>query len=155
MTLVQPSPNLSAEVNSRSHSNAVWAFVIALAVIAAFQNGAAVPFLLDDEISIRGNESIRKLTPLSAVLWPRSEVYTAGRPLLNLSFALNYSFGGNEVRGYHIVNILIHTAAALALFGIVRRTLLLPRFAPRFSQHAPLVAVCAALLWALHPLQTV
>ena len=155
MTLVQPSPNPSAEVSSRSRSNLVLAVVLALAVVAAFHNGAAVPFLLDDEISILDNESIRKLTPLSSLLWPRSEVLTAGRPLLNLSFALNYSFGGNEVRGYHIVNILIHTLAALALFGIVRRTLLLPRFAPSFGQHAPFVALFSALLWALHPLQTV
>src|SRR5687768_18459893 len=92
MTKVQPFPNLSAKDSSRSHSNAVWAVVIALAVIAAFQNGAAVPFLLDDEISIRGNESIRKLTPLSAVMWPRNEVYTAGPPLFILRLPLNYSF---------------------------------------------------------------
>lgn len=131
-----------------------WFAVIAVAVIAAFQNGAATPFLLDDEISILQNESLRRLVPLSSVLWPRAEVYTGGRPLLNLSFALNFAAGGTSVRGYHLVNILIHAAAAGVLFAVVRRTLLLPRLRPQFSEHASLVALAAALLWSLHPLQT-
>jgi Flp pilus assembly protein TadD len=29
----------------------------------------------------------------------------AGRPLANLTFALNYTFGGLDVVGYHMVNI--------------------------------------------------
>jgi tetratricopeptide (TPR) repeat protein len=132
----------------------VWLAIIAVAVITAFQNGVSSPFLLDDEISIQQNESLRKLTPLSSVLWPRAEVYTAGRPLLNLSFALNYAVGGTSVRGYHFVNILIHVVAAGVLFGVVRRTLLLPALRPKFGHHAPLAAVATALLWGLHPLQT-
>ncbi len=47
-----------------------------------------------------------------------------GRPVLNLSFALNYALGGTQVAGYDAANLLIHLCAALALFGLVRRTLL-------------------------------
>src|SRR5687768_9351738 len=84
----------------------VWIIGIAIAVMVAFQNGISAPFTLDDEVSILENESLRQLTP--AALWPRTEVYTAGRPLLNLSFAVNYRLGGASVRGYHVTNILIH-----------------------------------------------
>jgi protein O-mannosyl-transferase len=152
---VQSSLRATDRVSLTRWPNTLWLVLIAIVVSAAFLNGIAVPLLLDDEVSIVGNESIRKLTPLLSPLWPRGEVYTAGRPLLNLSFALNYAFGGTAVRGYHVVNILIHVTAALMLFGIVRRTLLLPRFDHRFDRHAPVLALSAALLWAIHPLQTI
>jgi tetratricopeptide (TPR) repeat protein len=145
-----------APIRSRSHSwlHVLWPVLIAIAVGATFLNGISTPFLLDDEISILENESLRKLVPISSALWPRAEVYTAGRPLLNLSFALNYAWSGTAVRGYHVTNILIHAAAAAVLFGIVRRTLRLPRFRARFAGREFVVAAAAALGWALHPLQT-
>jgi tetratricopeptide (TPR) repeat protein len=40
------------------------------------------------------------------------------------------------------------------LFGIVRRTLLLPSLAPRFGATGTNLAGAAALLWLVHPLQT-
>ena len=83
----------------------------------------------------------------------------SGRPVLNLSLALNYAVSGCDVRGYHVTNLAIHLAAALLLFGIVRRTL--PRFRgcgggqqlARLQLATPL-ALAIALLWAVHPLQT-
>jgi tetratricopeptide (TPR) repeat protein len=53
------------------------------------------------------------------------------------------------VRGYHLVNLLIHALAGLALFGVVRRTW--ARFRPAEALTA---GFCIALLWLLHPLQT-
>jgi Flp pilus assembly protein TadD len=78
----------------------------------------------------------------------------AGRPLVNLSLAVNYAIGGLTPRGYRIGNLLIHLAAGLVLFGLVRRTLLLPKLAPRLGAHAIDIAFAVALLWTLHPLQT-
>ena len=43
--------------------------------------------------------------------------------MVNLTFAINCALGGTDVAGYHVVNLAIHILAALALFGIVRRTL--------------------------------
>jgi hypothetical protein len=97
-----------------------------------------------------------------------------GRPILNLSLALNYALGGANVRGYHVFNLAIHVLAALTLMGIVRRTLLLPsmrgamlpsseawlgpsmvaRHASENGSMAPYLAGAVAMLWALHPLQT-
>ena len=53
---------------------------------------------------------------------PPHETSVAGRPIANLSFAVNYAFGGREVAGYHAVNVAIHLLCALLLFGIVLGT---------------------------------
>ncbi len=78
-----------------------------------------------------------------------------GRPLLNLSFALNYAVSGLEVWGYHLVNLLIHVLAGLTLYGIVRRTIIRVDKSKRLgSEHAKWLALIVALLWLIHPLQT-
>lgn len=127
---------------------------LALAVAAGFANGLPGVLLFDDEINIVENASIRQLSDWRAVLFPPPQVLTAGRPLLNLSFALNYAAGGITPRGYHAVNIAIHVAAALALFGAVRRALARSGFAKDTGLRADAIAALAAAVWALHPLQT-
>ncbi|MEO6875316.1 MAG: tetratricopeptide repeat protein, partial [Opitutaceae bacterium] len=62
--------------------------------------------------------------------------------------------GGYDVKGYHLANTLIHAVAALALFGLMRRTLLRPAMREKFGVAALPLAFAVALLWALHPLQT-
>lgn len=130
------------------------ALAIVLAVAVAYANTFSVPFILDDLVTIALNPSIRHLWPLGPVLNPPAEIYTAGRPLYNLSYALNYAAGGTSVGGYHAVNLAIHLAAALALFGTVRRTLLLPALAEKFRGAATQLALLVALGWALHPVLT-
>ena len=71
--------------------------------------------------------SIRQLTPLSGPLSPPRDTPVAGRPVVNLTFAVNYAIGGLDVTGYHVANLAIHLLAALALYGIVRRALRLTR----------------------------
>ena len=138
---------------------AVWLTIGALvaAVLAAYANTLAVPFLLDDIGAIAENPTIRRLWPLSEVLTPPANAGVGGRPIANLSFALNHAVGGLEVRGYHAVNLAIHLGATLVLFGLVRRTLLLPRLRGEALEAGPgatFTAGAAALLWALHPLHT-
>ena len=127
------------------------AAVIVAAIVVTYANSFSGPFLFDDENSIVGNASIRQI---DASLSPPRDTPVAGRPLVNLTFALNYAAGGLDVRGYHVVNIAIHVAAALVLFGIVRRTFVLPRMADRFGMSSANLAMAAALIWAVHPLQT-
>jgi tetratricopeptide (TPR) repeat protein len=131
------------------------AALIVVAVIAAYANSLKTPFLFDDFFAIHDNPTIRQLWPPSVPLSPPvNGSGVVGRPLVNLSLALNHAVGGLDVRGYHAANVAIHALAALALFGVVRRTLRLPALRDRLGGGATGFALAAALGWALHPLQT-
>ena len=96
---------------------------IVLAALAAYHNSFSGPFVFDDPQSIIENATIRPPWSIAALLSPPAQATVAGRPLVNLSLALNYAMGGTDVWGYHAVNLVIHMLAGLALFGVVRRTL--------------------------------
>ncbi len=128
--------------------------LIILAGAAVYSNTLDNPFVFDDHTSITENPSIRRLWPLWRVLMPIESATVTGRPVLNLSFALNYAIGGTDVTGYHIVNIGIHLIASLTLYGLVRRTLKRPDMPVTLQSRATLLAALIALIWCLHPLQT-
>ncbi|MDB5311018.1 MAG: repeat-containing protein [Gemmataceae bacterium] len=122
--------------------------VIAAAVLAAYLNSFSGVFLLDDTGSIVQNPLVHDLE--AAV----RELATDLRPVTTLSLAVNYAVGGLDPAGYHAVNLAVHVVAALTLYGLVRRTLLLPPSAGTFGPAAGGLALAIALLWALHPLHT-
>lgn len=136
------------------------AAVLAIAMGAVYGRALKVPFIHDDKSSILTNNSIKSLWPLvgsaehPAPLTPPADLPTSARPLVNLSFAINYHFGGLTTTGYHVVNLVLHFCSSLLLWAITCRTLCLPYFAGRFETSANRLALAVALLWALHPLQT-
>ena len=170
-----PSSADSTSVFVRSGPLRFWpAALLVLAGLLAYANSLSAPFIFDDIDAIRENPTIRTLQ--GALSPPHDGAGVDSRPVVNLSFAINYAFGGLNVAGYHATNLAIHLLAGLALFGIVRRTLLgsnpvgrglrcppdtlgLPgggrsrRPTDRAADATPL-ALVAALLWTLHPLQT-
>ena len=128
--------------------------LLILALAFAYANSFRGTYVFDDRFAITDNPSLAHLGNLARVFSPPNTATTGGRPLLNLAFALNYAAGGTAVGGYHAVNLVIHALAALLLFGIVRRTLQGPRLQAVFGRDALPVALVAALLWGLHPVQT-
>ena len=133
----------------------IGAALIVAAVALAWSNSFSAPFELDDESSIATNPTIRSLASLHWLTPPGSGGQTVGgRPVLNLSFAIDYAIGGLDVRWYHLTNVAIHALAALTLFGLVRRALLCPTVAERHRRAAFPIALAVAMLWAVHPLQT-
>ncbi len=129
--------------------------VLMLVVTAAYSNSFHGEFVFDDLAAIRDNETIRELWPPTKMLSPPGLGTTVdGRPLLNVSLAFDYAIGGTDVVQYHRTNLAIHLAASLVLFGLIRRTLRLPVFSAVWRDRATGLALSAALLWAIHPLQT-
>jgi tetratricopeptide (TPR) repeat protein len=128
---------------------------IVLGGIAAYAGSLSGAMIYDDIPAIVENPTIRHLWPLGKVLaTPADGASTAsGRPVLNLTFALNYAASGTGVWSYHALNLAIHLLAGLALFGIVRRTLKRMR-ADGPCLPATILAFAVALLWTVHPLQT-
>lgn len=144
----------SAAPPAPSRSGLLPVLALGAASLAAYANSFRVPFLMDDDGAVLKNPSVWNLADLGAVLWPLDGMTTAGRPLLNLSFAINHALGGESVAGYHAVNLLVHVLAGLTLFGIVRRTLGLAWMTPATREAAWTVALVSAFWWTLHPLQT-
>jgi tetratricopeptide (TPR) repeat protein len=129
----------------------VWlgAGLITAAVLAAYAGSFEGPWVFDDGGTIAANPTIRHWVTSFAP--PGGGLPVSGRPVLNASFAINYALGGLKVAGYHALNLTIHLAAALTLFGIARRTLRRSEYPEKI---ATVMGLFAALLWALHPLQT-
>jgi protein O-mannosyl-transferase len=151
---------LHADSRTSAAQSAALLGLLCVAVWLVYGQSLRAPFVFDDSFSVVNNTSITKLWPLvgdakhPGPLNPPQELPTSGRPLVNLSFAINYRLGGLDPLGYHVVNVLLHMLSTCLVWAIVRRTLRLDYFGGRFAGAADLLAFCTALVWAVHPLNT-
>jgi hypothetical protein len=115
-----------------------------------YANSIAGKFVFDDIVIIKGNESIRGLSPghLTGIFgghyWKavedRGGLY---RPVVMVSYALNYAWGGEDPRGYHLVNILLHAANDALVFALLQSLF-------RMTS----LAFLTSILFVLHPIRT-
>ena len=139
-----------AAARTRRARSWICAGLIAAAAAAAYANSFNGAFQFDDIPAILDNPTLRTLWPPGVPLSPPPGALTvSGRPILNLSLALNYAVSGYNPWSYHALNLLIHIGAALALFGIVSRTL-----AGAGEPNPQGWALATALIWVAHPLTT-
>lgn len=129
------------------------ALVLAAGVLA-YANALHGPFVFDDRSALEQNLSIRALGDVGTILRPPADTPLGGRPLVNLTFALNYALGGLRVEGYHAVNITLHLLTALTLLGVLRRTFARTSLGGVVASGADRLALIATLLWTVHPLNT-
>lgn len=131
-----------------------WWPILAIAVVgvAAYLNALGHPFLFDDAGAIVDNQTIRSLW--TSLLGGPDQFPTAGRPLLNASFAVNYAFGALSPWGYHAVNLGLHVLCAIVLFTLTRRVLGLPRMPGYLKGQESGFATALALLWVAHPMSS-
>lgn len=125
---------------------------------AVYLNSFPVPFVFDDYPNIRDNPSIRLTTiDFENLRAAAFESHDGRRPLAFASFAFNYLVGGYDVKGYHLVNILIHIANGVLVYFVA--LILLGRNHPPPDSRAPrdlrqrLAALFAAALFIAHPVQ--
>ena len=111
--------------------------VVAIGVLAYANSFSAT--LIFDDIHVLEKVSRGSAGWLSA----DSFLGRSWRPVTDATFALNYRVGGAKAADYHAVNLLIHLASALLLYGLVRRT-----------GAGEWAAFAAAGLWVGHPLGT-
>jgi len=136
--------------------------IILLFVVIGFiiySNTFHSPFVLDDPENIVDNPYIR-MREISVDSFKQifKGKLSSSRPLPMISFALNHYFGRYNVRGYHIVNILIHIVTGILLFLFLRKTYFLSNAPPSDSSPIKkgynLIPFLAAFLWFVHPLCT-
>lgn len=152
----QISPATPPSANATKRRIVGGALGLVAAGLAAYHNSFSGPFIFDDLPAIVENTAIRSLWPLGEVLAPGTHggITTSGRPVVNLSLAINYAVSGYAVGSYHALNLAIHLAAALVLFGCVRRTLGSEPLRTKFGAAALPLAWIVAAIWMGHPLQT-
>jgi Flp pilus assembly protein TadD len=123
--------------------------IISGLVFAAYSSTLNSGFVYDDVPLIIENPLIRNLTNLPRMftlgLWELSSLRGKSyyRPLLTLSLAVNYALGGFDPFGYHLFNVLVHTANALLVFTL----------AYLVSRQIVTSAV-VGLLFGLHPINS-
>lgn len=123
------------------------AFILGVFV---YGNTLGADFTLDDVPIIEENTIIRDLGKwreyFTTNYWGESAKYndkSLYRPLTILSYAVNYAAHGNEPRGYHAVNIVLHGAASALVV-----LMLAAMFGDVFA------AAIAGILFAVHPIHT-
>ncbi|MEW5735548.1 MAG: tetratricopeptide repeat protein [Thermodesulfobacteriota bacterium] len=112
------------------------------------------PFVFDDGQNIRDNAQMRvyHLSP-SELFRAATAKPSPKRMVANLTFALNYYFGGYKLPGFHAVNILVHALTAFGLF-LLACALLRSPWAMSRGLKPGLIPWFAALLFLAHPAET-
>ncbi|GAB6067984.1 tetratricopeptide repeat protein [Methylothermus subterraneus] len=141
------SGNPALEEPDRLAKPGLWlqAWLIAAAIGFSYGHTLDVPFYLDDYLTVQTNPAVKQFD--LGRLWHEEPLRFLGY----LSLALDYKLHGLEVAGYHFSNLLLHFLAALALWQLVRELVKTPAGQNAAGAGLPLAA---ALLFAVHPLQT-
>jgi len=131
---------------SSAYGNKLLLLLLLGVIASVYANSFDNSFHFDDDHSIVANPHIRELGNIPAFFTnpqmfsrnPGSEMY---RPLVLISYALNYRLGEYQPRGYHLFNVGIHLLVVLVLFGV-------------FAQFGfrPEVALVGSLLFGIFPL---
>ncbi|MFC1606603.1 tetratricopeptide repeat protein [Candidatus Latescibacterota bacterium] len=124
--------------------------IIILVGVIIYANSLDCSFHLDDHNNIIENEAIRDISDIGSIVG-----YAPSRTVGVISFALNYHFHKLDLTGYHIVNLVIHICASLAVWWLVSLILATPEMkGSQMSRQVSLISTGSALLFLTHPLQT-
>ena len=133
--------------------------LLLLMVLMAYSNTFRAEWHMDDHPNILKNPAIQmtevRLDTLKrAVGVDKSYGNNLSRPVTNLTFALNWYAHGSNVVGYHLVNLGIHFLNAWVLYLILIGLSRSPVIPANDHCQRRIIALIAALLWALNPIQT-
>src|SRR5882757_1371853 len=115
------------------------ALLLAVTTILAYQPAWHGGFIWDDDAYITNNELLTAPDGLRRI-WFSLDSPSQYFPLVYAMFRFEHSWWGLNPTGYHVVNILLHIANALLLWGLLAR-LRVPG------------AWVAGAIFALHPVQ--
>jgi len=120
-------------------------FFLLIAVgFVAYWNSFDVPLVFDDLNSIQRNAGVL----FGDALQPSRLI---SRSLLFATFAMNYAIGGQNVWGYHLVNLVLHILNGIIIFFIAQQVF---RKANLAENKIVSWSLLAALFFVAHPVQT-
>ncbi|MEW6071176.1 MAG: tetratricopeptide repeat protein [Planctomycetota bacterium] len=111
--------------------------LLVLLVLAAYSSVLPAGFVWDDDDHVAENVELRSLDGLRRI-WLDPAASPQHYPLTFTTFWIEHQLWGDDARGYHATNVLLHAAAALLAWAALRR-LRVPG------------AWAAAAVFALHP----
>jgi protein O-mannosyl-transferase len=122
--------------------------VLAALGYAAYANSLHAPFVFDDVFSVQHNQHVR----FGEYFHYNPGLYLQFRSLLFFTFAVNEWIGGQNVLGYHAVNVMIHIVNSILVFVVGTR--LFRKAFPSSPELPRTYALLAAAFFILHPVQT-
>jgi len=150
---------LSKRLNSKNISaekifmrKTAYILIIFFTVIIAYQKSAKVPFLFDDTDLIINNPQIKNFNHINKILTSdffeqKQTVQGKGigyyRPVVILSYMLDYKIWGLNAKGFHYTNILLHSINSVLLFLIIF-----------FLCDDLFFSFCCGLIFSVHPVQS-
>lgn len=116
--------------------------------MAVYANSINGQFIWDDYHLIKENAYVKNWSNLgkiftSGIREGAHRISNTYRPLQMLTYMVDYSIGGMNVRGYHLVNISFHILVALCIYWLINIL---------FADN--LIALLTAALYAVHPIHT-
>jgi tetratricopeptide (TPR) repeat protein len=144
----------------RVHSRRI-AYLIVIGIVAGlasllYLNSFQVPWQFDDRPNIVDNRTVHfhTFSPDRLLRLLTNSYSESIRFFSYFTFAVNFYFGGLNVFGYHLVNLLIHIAAGILVFWFIFLTLNLPSQKGRYDSIRFKVAFLTSLIFIAHPIQT-
>ena len=119
---------------------------LAATALAVYWRALPFPFVYDDVRTVVTNGSLTDLSNARAILW-----HDVTRPLVNLTYALDYAVWGLDPRGFRLTSVLLHAAVVVLLFAWTRRLVDDTVDARAIPLDARFAAGTTALLFAVHP----
>lgn len=126
-------------------------FLIVATTVLAYANSLSGAFVFDDTKQIVGNPALRSwgniLRAFTSDVWSfqrgtltKDIQLPYYRPLFTVYLTLNYKLFGLWEPGWHLMNMLVHTFATVAVFFLIKRL-----------SGQLLIATLTALVFGLHP----
>ncbi|MGR9105973.1 MAG: hypothetical protein ACU843_03485, partial [Gammaproteobacteria bacterium] len=162
---MNPFTRMFGDSNEMIHNAEKVRFVVGLALVFVllgvfliYRPALNGPFVFDDGPNILMNKALH-LSSVSPkdIRFALESVHAGpfGRPVANLSFALNYYFFGPETYSFKLVNLIIHLLNGVCVFSLTRLLLRALRLGHRVcldKQRIEWLALATSALWLLHPL---
>ena len=143
---------------------AVW-LLLGVIIGGVYANALGNGFVFDDYLIVLANPALPRVAENP---WLAFSLQTLGyRPFRTLSYVLDFAVGGMNPWLFHFNNIVYHWLTACLVFLVAQRLVAHAEDDSRQLSSPPSpdlglqppnsglwVALCTALLWAIHPIQT-
>lgn len=135
----------------------LWGIVAVILIsFVIYGNALNSPFFFDDMSNIVINKDIKNLSNIKTkLIYPQHKKINyviqnvPSRPLVYLTFTLNYHFGKLNPFGYHLFNLIMHILNAILVFFLTKKIIYYA-----YQKISFLYPLIATLFFSVHPVNT-